>query len=41
MQGSIGFQIMMCVMAFFVNLLVAGCFAFVYGTKMKYSMQFG
>ena len=43
MQGSIGFQIMMCVMAFFVNLLVAGCFAFVYGTKMKYEngMLFG
>ena len=43
MQGSIGFQIMMCVMAFLVNLLVAGCFAFVYGTKMKYEngMLFG
>ena len=27
---------MMCVMALFVNLLVVGCFALVYGTKMKY-----
>ena len=34
---------MMCVMALFVNLLVVGCFALVYGTKMKYEngMLFG
>lgn len=34
---------MMCVMALFVNLLVMGCFALVYGTKMKYEngMLFG
>lgn len=33
----------MCVMALFVNLLVVGCFALVYGTKMKYEngMLFG
>ena len=31
-----GYEIMMCVMALFVNLLVVGCFALVYGTKMKY-----
>ena len=27
---------MMCVMALFGNLLGVGCFALVYGTKMKY-----
>ena len=31
-----GYEIVMCVMALFVNLLVVGCFALVYGTKMKY-----
>lgn len=38
-----GYEIMMCVMALFVNLLVVGCFALVYGTKMKYEngMLFG
>lgn len=38
-----GYEIVMCVMALFVNLLVVGCFALVYGTKMKYEngMLFG
>lgn len=38
-----GYEIVMCVMALFVNLLFVGCFALVYGTKMKYEngMLFG
>lgn len=38
-----GIEIMMCIMALFVNFLVVGCFAMVYGTKMKYEngMLFG
>lgn len=38
-----GIEIMMCIMALFVNFLVVGCFAMVYGIKMKYEngMLFG
>ena len=38
-----GIEIMMCIIALFVNFLVVGCFAMVYGIKMKYEngMLFG